>query len=176
MLETSSFDALRRPPLLERVRTLLGDLLDVAHRSRPQWAQRAPTFQEGDVRLNVATLLVHAVAIDGRVTARERKALTRILEREYLLDSPTTEALIAAATKRENEVIDLYGLTSALRTGLSEDNRRRIVEILWEIAFADGEAHEFEDNMIWRVAELLGISPTERALLRKIIEARMAIS
>ena len=41
---------------------------------------------------------------------------------------------------------------------MSEEERIRVVENLWEIVFADGESHEFEENLVWRVAELLGVN------------------
>ncbi len=44
--------------------------------------------------------------------------------------------------------------------------------MMWEIVFADGEVHEFEDNVVWRVAELLGVSSRDRIRLRKRIEGR----
>lgn len=157
--------------MLDRMKAAVGDFLNGAG-----WLPTGRTrFEENDVRLLVAVLLVHAVSIDGRVSARERKALQRVLSREYALDPNQTEALIGAAETREAEAVDLYGFTSQIRQRLNEDGRRRIVELLWEIALADGEAHEFEDSMIWRVSELLGISTRERQLLRKVIEARMAV-
>ena len=48
-----------------------------------------------------------------------------------------------------------------LKRQLSEDERIRVIENLWEIAYADGASHEFEENLVWRVAELLGVSPRD---------------
>lgn len=134
---------------------------------------RAGSSGEGNLRLAVATLLVRAVAVDGRVSPGEDRALRRILSREYDLSRRETARLIAVARVSAAES-NLFGSTRALRMHLSEEARLRMVEILWEVAYADGEAHEFEDDMIWRVGELLGVTVAERVLLRKVVQARLA--
>jgi uncharacterized tellurite resistance protein B-like protein len=41
--------------------------------------------------------------------------------------------------------------------------------MLWRIAFSDGRAHEFEENTIWRIAELIGVSSRDRIALRRLV-------
>jgi len=53
-----------------------------------------------------------------------------------------------------------------LKRTADETERLAIVEMMWEIVYADGHVHEFEDNTIWRVAELLGVSTRDRMTLR----------
>ena len=78
---------------------------------------------------------------------------------------------MAEATEAEHEAIDLYHFTSLINRSLDEDGRRRIVEMMWEIVYADGRVTEFEDNLIWRAADLLGISSRERIELRQRVAA-----
>ncbi|WP_428688058.1 TerB family tellurite resistance protein, partial [Roseibium sp.] len=66
----------------------------------------------------------------------------------------------------DEEAVDLYGFTSVLKRTTDEAERLAIVEMMWEIVYADGHVHEFEDNTIWRVAELLGVSTRDRMSLR----------
>jgi uncharacterized protein YegP (UPF0339 family) len=57
---------------------------------------------------------------------------------------------------------------------LDEQGRLRIVEMLWVMAFVDGAVSEFEDNMMWRVADLLAVSSPDRIALRqRVADARM---
>ena len=49
--------------------------------------------------------------------------------------------------------------------------RRRLIEMMWTIAYADGHAQEFEENVIWRVSELLGVPARDRIALRRKIRA-----
>jgi uncharacterized tellurite resistance protein B-like protein len=130
-------------------------------------------FDENDYRLAAAALLVHAAAIDGTISAIEREALHSVIKRRFGLDDVDTDRLLAEATEAEQEAIDLYHFTSQLNRTLDEDGRRRIVEMMWEIVYADRHVGEFEENLIWRAADLLGVSSRERVELRhKVAERR----
>ena len=128
-------------------------------------------FEENDYRLAAAALLVHACMIDGGMSQIERDSLHAILKRCFSLDDAATDTLIAEATQAEQEAIDLYHFTSRLNRSLDDAGRRRIVEMLWQIAYADHHVTEFEDNLIWRVADLLGVSSRERIELRQQVAA-----
>lgn len=121
---------------------------------------------EADLRLAVAALLVHCMAVDGEISASERAALRRLLERRYALSGDELERLVAEAKAAEAEAVDLYGFTSVIKRATSEEERIRLVEQLWEMAYADGESHEFEDNLLWRVSELLGVDRRTRIASR----------
>ena len=124
------------------------------------------TFAEDDKRLAAAALLFHLVDIDGVVEDSESSKLREILQKHYELSDKETTELIAAARQRDEEAVDLYGFTSVLKRTTDEEERLAIVEMMWEIVYADGHVHEFEDNTIWRVAELLGVSTRDRMTLR----------
>lgn len=149
--------------MFKAINTFINDLVGGKH--------EAQTFDETDERLAAAALLFHAVAIDGVVDAAERNTLRSILKTRFRLDDHEVESLIEQARLRDLESVDLHGFTSVLNRALDDDGKRRIVEMLWEIVYADGEVHEFEDNLVWRVAELLGVSTRERVLLRQQVEA-----
>lgn len=121
-----------------------------------------PRFQPDDTRLALAALLVHSVAIDGVTSEAERVKLRELLSRHYGVDGEELELLIRQATAAEREAVDLYRFTSVLKGGLTKEQRIGVVEDLWEIVFADGKSHEFEENLVWRVAELLGVDRRER--------------
>ncbi|MBL6431800.1 MAG: TerB family tellurite resistance protein [Alphaproteobacteria bacterium] len=124
-------------------------------------------FAEDDHRLAAAALLVHIISVDGVVDDAERAALSDVLKHHYQLTPEMTADLIKAATRRDNEAVDLYGFTSVLKRSLDIDERLKILEMMWQLVYADGIVHEFEDNTIWRVAELLGISSRDRLALRR---------
>jgi uncharacterized tellurite resistance protein B-like protein len=84
--------------------------------------------------------------------------------------------LVTEATEAEHEAIDLYHFTSLINRALDEDGRRRVVEMMWEIAYADGRVDDFESNLIWRVADLLGISSRERIELGQRVASRRGIT
>ena len=77
--------------------------------------------------------------------------------------------------QEESESVDLFGFTNVLCRELDQDGRKRIVEMLWEVVMADGVIHEFELNLVWRTAELLGVSTRDRVTLRQAVAARHGI-
>ncbi len=124
------------------------------------------TFADDDKRLAAAALLFHLVDIDGVIEDSESAKLRAILQAHYGLTDQETTDLIEAAKQRDEEAVDLYGFTSVLKRTTNEEERLAIIEMMWEIVYADGHVHEFEDNTIWRVAELLGVSSRDRMVLR----------
>ncbi|MBA5778676.1 TerB family tellurite resistance protein [Stappia sp. F7233] len=124
-------------------------------------------FAEDDHRLAAAALLVHVIAVDGIVDDEERVALKKVLRSAYSLTEEAADELIREAHQRDNEAVDLYGFTSVLKRKLPIEERLKVVEMMWELVYADGTVHEFEDNTIWRVAELLGVSSRDRLSLRR---------
>jgi uncharacterized tellurite resistance protein B-like protein len=128
-------------------------------------------FADNDYRLSAAALLIHAAAIDGGISDLERERLHAVIKRWFDLDEAATDELVRKATEVEERSIDLYHFTSLLGRTLDEDGRRRVIEMMWEIVYADGRVSEFEDNLIWRAADLLGVSTRERVELRQRVAA-----
>lgn len=128
-------------------------------------------FEDDDYRLAAAALLVHAAAIDGEVSPLEREKLHSIIKGRFELDEETTNELVEEATAAEQQSVDLYRFTSLINRSLNEAGRLRIVEMMWEIVYADGRVTEFEDNLLWRAADLLGVSSRERIELRQQVAA-----
>jgi uncharacterized tellurite resistance protein B-like protein len=128
-------------------------------------------FDHNDYRLAAAALLVHAAAIDGSISESERAKLHSVIRSRFDLDEADTDALVAQATEAELEAIDLYHFTSLINRALDEDGRRRIVEMMWEIVYADGRVTDFESNLLWRAADLLGITSRERIELGRRVSS-----
>jgi uncharacterized tellurite resistance protein B-like protein len=131
-------------------------------------------FEDDDYRLAAAALLVHAAAIDGSMSESERETLHAVIKNHFDLDEAATNELVTKATAAEEQSVDLYQFTSHLNRALDEDGRRRMIEMMWEIAYADSRVSEFEDNLIWRAADLLGISSRTRVELRQQVAENRA--
>jgi uncharacterized tellurite resistance protein B-like protein len=131
-----------------------------------------PLFEPGDYRLAAAALLIHVMTIDGQEKESEHERLRAILKTRFDLDDAQTDILIEAATAADREAIDLYRFTSLLNRSLDEAGRLRIVEMMWEIVYADGKVNEFEDNVVWRAADLLGISSRDRIEMRRRVSGQ----
>jgi uncharacterized tellurite resistance protein B-like protein len=131
----------------------------------------AARFDDNDYRLAAAALLIHVMTIDGKETSAELRKLRDLLQRQFDLDDAATEELIEMASAADREAVDLYGFTSQLNRSLDEETRLRVVKMMWEMVYADGNMNEFEDNVVWRASDLLGISQRDRVELRREVAA-----
>jgi uncharacterized tellurite resistance protein B-like protein len=130
-------------------------------------------FEDNDYRLAAAALLVHAAAIDGDIGRPAQEKLHTLIKQRFELDDAATDELLDEATEAEHDAVDLYHFTSLLNRSMDDAGRRRLVEMMWEIVFVDGGVSEFEDNLLWRAADLLGVSSRERIELRhRVAEMR----
>jgi len=120
-----------------------------------------------DPRLAATALLLTVMDADGVRQESERQTLRTLLTRRYDLSLPGLEALLSAAEVAERESVDLYAFTSVLNRHLDADAKVEFIRALWEVVFADGELHELEDNVVWRVAELIGVDRRDRILARR---------
>lgn len=144
--------------MLDTLRQFIADLVSPAEQAR--------AFDETDYRLAATALLVHIISLDGAPSEVEKRKLHSVLESRFKLDPGTADQLIASATLVEGEAVDLYHFTSVIMRSVDEEGRLRIVEMMWELVYADGEVTEFEDNVVWRAADLLGISSRDRIELK----------
>ena len=123
-------------------------------------------FDDNDYRLAAAALLVHLISIDGEASESEKAKLRSLLKNRFELDDAAVDELIETATRVEGEAVDIYHFTSRIMRAVDEKGRARIVEMMWELVYADDRISEFEESVVWRSADLLGISSNERIALR----------
>jgi len=125
-------------------------------------------------RLAATALLVHVISLDGEPSDVEKRKLHSLIESRFGLDPGTADQLIASATLVEGEAVDLYHFTSVIMRSVDEAGRLRIVEMMWELVYADGQVSEFEDNVVWRAADLLGVSSRDRIDLKHRVASRQS--
>jgi uncharacterized tellurite resistance protein B-like protein len=123
-------------------------------------------------RLAATALLIHVIAIDGEPSQTEKRKLHSLIESYFGLDRGAADRLIASATLVEGEAVDLYHFTSVIMRSVNEQGRLRIVEMMWELVYADGQVNEFEDNVVWRAADLLAVSSRDRIDLKHRVASR----
>src|SRR3981081_3208134 len=135
--------------MLDGLRQLIADVVSPAgHEQR--------SFDDTGYRLAATALLIHVISIDGEPTATEKRKLPSLIESSFGLDRGSADGLIASAPLVEGEAVDLYHFTSVIMRSVDEAGRLRIVEMMWELAYADGAGPEFEDNGVWRAAARVG--------------------
>lgn len=125
-------------------------------------SKKKQTFSDEDPRLAAAALMFHVIEADGEQHEKERKRLSDLLSQAYDLQGDDLQALIKAAEVADQESIDLYRFTSVLKRHLDVPARLSFIEVLWEMVYADGDVGEIEDNIMWRIAELIGVDQEPR--------------
>jgi uncharacterized tellurite resistance protein B-like protein len=121
----------------------------------------------------ITALLIRVATVDHEMSGARRAKLHAILRSNYGLDDTAAARLISDADAIARSAIDLYRFTRPLNEVLDNEERRRIVQMMWEIVYADRKVNEFEENIIWRAADLLSVSTRQRVELRQRIVAGM---
>jgi uncharacterized tellurite resistance protein B-like protein len=145
--------------VFEAIKNFVTELAD-GHKS-------AGGLDDADFRLAFAALLVHAASVDGEFNAFERAKLSDLLKQRFELDDAKADELVEQAIVADQKAIDLYHFTHLLNGQLDDNGRLRMIEMMWQLACADGAVSDYEDNLIWRVADLLGVPSRERIALRQ---------
>src|SRR5690606_23545151 len=111
---------------------------------------------QDDPRVAAAALMFHVMDADGDRDAGEHERLEQAIANAYGVEGGQLKAILSAAEEADREAVDLYAFTSVLNRHLDKQARLDFIGILWDIVYADGVFHEVEDNVVWRVAELIG--------------------
>ena len=151
--------------MLNRITSLLG-----GGSSRAE-APAGPRSAD-DIQLAAAVLMVEAARMDGHFDEDERQVIEGIVQRHFGLDGRETDALLAAALETHDEAHQLVGFTRTIKEAYSEPERIELIEMLWEVAYADDELHHYEANLLRRISGLIYVSDRDNGLARKRVLAR----
>lgn len=150
--------------MLDGLRQFIADVVS------PHTSEHA--FDDSSYQLAATALLIHVISLDGEPSKAEKRKLHNLIESRFGLDRGAADDLIASATLVEGEAVDLYHFTSVIMRTVDEAGRLRIVEMMWELVYADDNVTEFEDNVVWRASDLLGISSRDRLELKHRVAER----
>jgi uncharacterized tellurite resistance protein B-like protein len=122
------------------------------------------------LRVATAALLFEVMRTDGELKAVERDALTATIRKNFDLTSEETAQLMGLAKAEAEESADYYQFTTLINEHYTPEQKEKVVENLWQIAFADHEIDRFERTLVHKIADLLyvpraaQIAARERAL------------
>jgi len=124
--------------------------------------------RQNEVSLAVAALMVEVMRMDGQLQDTERNEIIKRLQVRFALTSSDVEALIKQATEKVEQALDMHQFTSVVVKGFSTDERLHILTELWAVALADGHVDPYEEQIIRRMADLMGLHHTQ------FIQAKLA--
>ena len=127
------------------------------------------------VALAAAALLVEAGCHDGDFGDEERHAILDICQRHFALDEVSANELLTDAETEFRRGAGLQPYTQIVKEHYDEGERVRIIEMLWEVVYADGVLHDYEANLLRRVGGLLYVSERDRGNARKRVMQRLGV-
>ena len=137
-------------------------------------APEGEPHDQAELRLAAAALLVEAAKLDGEFEAVERARIAALLQDRFGMAEADVAELIEAADEETELAGGLYGFTKEVRLNFDHGERISMIEMLWEVAYADGSLHDFESNMLRRVAGLLYVTDRESGAARKRVLGRLS--
>lgn len=129
----------------------------------------SPERREGSVHKAAAVLLLEMAGADDEFSEEERRHILSILQREYGLTEEEALTLAEEAEEEREKSLDLYYFTEQINREFSRDEKIRMVELLWEVVFADETLTGHEDYLIHTLTKLLGLDH------RELIGAKLSV-
>lgn len=124
-------------------------------------------------QIAAAALLVEAARLDGRFDQTERNHLEAVLRDRFNLPAADVAALIGIAEQTAADSVEWQSFTRTVKDAFDYEGRVAVIEMLWEIAYADGTLHDYEASLLRRVAGLIYVSDRESGEARKRVLARL---
>lgn len=142
-------------------------------RGKPREPTRDARADLGDVRIAACALFLEMARVDGEFSDEERSRILAILKNEYHLSEDDALELIQATDQELEKSIDLWQFTKRINQGHSEEEKIRIIQMLWKIVYADGTLDKHERYLVHKLSGLLRLSHEELidAKLRAIRES-----
>jgi uncharacterized tellurite resistance protein B-like protein len=129
--------------------------------SGPDAAPASSADREKNLRLAAAALMFEIVRADGVVKPEEHTVLRTALRSVFDLTVDEVEELVRLGERESREAISIYEFTRLVDEGLSQDEKKRIVELLWLVCFADADKHAEEEYLVRKIAGLLHVTHPE---------------
>ncbi len=139
----------------------------------PEAALARPVQDE--LHLAAAVLLVEAARMDDEFDPAERARIEALLAQRFGLEADDSRQLLAQAERTAAEIVEWQGFTRVIKERLEPAQRIGVIEMLWEVVYADGRLHDYEASLLRRITGLLYVSDWESGEARKRVLARLGI-
>ena len=127
------------------------------------------TTESHDVRVAVCAIFLEMANIDGEFSASERDDVISLLKRQYGLSDQHVVDLMEASQKGLKDSIDLWQFTNLINQNYSRDEKIQIIEMVWQIVYADGRLDKHEDYLVHKLAKLLRLTDKD------LIDAKLKV-
>jgi len=131
----------------------------------------SPADIEHALRVATAVLLVEVARADFIIVPSEKLRLRELLEQQFHLSTQELDALLEEAEADADRMVSIQHVTRLLNQHYDHAMKRRVVEMMWQLVYADGEKDHYEEHLIRQVADLLYVSHSEFIQARHKAEA-----
>jgi uncharacterized tellurite resistance protein B-like protein len=129
-----------------------------------------------ELQLAVAALLLEAAMVDdGVFDGNERATIRQVLARRFGLSPEAAQDLIAQAEERLAGSSQIFRFTTTINDRLPRERRVEVIEMLWEVAYADRVLDPLEDSLLRRVGGLIDVSDHERGEAKQRVLRRLGL-
>jgi len=125
------------------------------------------SFEPTELQIAVSKILVRTAKIDDEFHILEEQKILELLNKYFSLNDEDSKNLMELGISEEKSATDLYAYTNTIKKSLELNERKKIIEMMWQIIVTDDNFDPYENNLVWRVAELIGISTRERVQIKK---------
>jgi uncharacterized tellurite resistance protein B-like protein len=146
---------------------MLKTLKDLFDRLVLPHAGLAPPNDEHALHLAAAVLLVEVMRADTDMRPSERQAVHAALREKFGLAADEAEALGDLAVTTARSATDLFAFTSRIDERFPMERKVRLIELMWQVAYADGHLADHERHTLWRAADLLHVPQGAYVLARQ---------
>ena len=130
-------------------------------------------LKEDELELAAAALLVEAAVMDGTFDDTERQVVLELLMERFALGGADAKQLLSDAEDAIEQSNELYTLARTVKDNFDHDQRIGMIEMLWRVAYAGGVLHDYEANLVRRLAGLLYVSDRDSGEARKRVLDQM---
>ena len=117
-----------------------------------------PEKRSSEITIATAALMIEIGLADSHIQKEERQTIEQAIKHTFDLDEEDAQQLISIAENEVDNAVSLYEFTRLLNEQLSREERIRIVEMLWRVAFVDSVIDKYEEYYIRKIADLLYVS------------------
>lgn len=114
--------------------------------------------REAALRLATAVLMTDVARADHLFEESEFDRMLQLIESHFELKPEQAAALVNVAGEKADDMVSLHEFTQVLHKHLEESEKARIVSLLWQIAYADGQLDKYEDSLVLKISDLLHVS------------------
>ena len=138
------------------IRRLIDQVVNVI--ATPDRAESGGEEREAALRLATAVLMIDVARADHVFDESEFDRILELVRAHFKLEPEDAAQLVVAANERSDEAVSAYEFTQLLHDHLDEEEKARIVSLLWQIAYADGQLDKYEDAFVLKSSDLLSVS------------------